>query len=114
MKYNASFFLRIGLAFVFIYAAVSAFFNPDAWIAFVPNFIGNSITKGYFLFAHEVANLAIGLWLLSGRKTFYAASLSALALVGIVLVNLGSFLIVFRDVGLFFAAVALAVLSKKE
>jgi hypothetical protein len=114
MKYDSSFFLRIGLAFVFIYAAVSAFLNPQAWIGFVPAFITNTITRAYFLFLHEVTNMIIGIWLLSGKKTFYAAVVSAIALAGIILVNLGSFLITFRDVGLFFAAVALAVMSKRK
>ena len=114
IKYNASFFLRIGLAFIFIFVALSAFLNPQAWIGYVPTFIGNTITRGYFLFFHDIVNLALGLWLLSGKKTFYSAVVSCLVLAGIILTNIGSFLITFRDVGLFFAAVALAVLSRKR
>jgi len=112
-KPDASLFLRVGLAFVFIYAAVSAFLNQEAWIGYVPSFIGNTITRAYFLFAHDVINLSLGLWLLSGKKQFYAAIVSCLALTGIILTNLGSFLVTFRDVGLLMAAVALAVMSKK-
>ena len=78
MKYDASFFLRLGLAFVLIYAAVSAFFNPEAWIGFVPGFIGNTITRGYFLFVHDVINFGLGIWLLSGKKQFWAAVASCL------------------------------------
>lgn len=114
MKFDSSFFLRIGLAFVFIYVAVSAFFNPETWIGFLPNFLGNEITKGYFLFAHDVFGVGLGLWLLSGKKTFYAAVVSSVMLAAIVLLNFGSLLIVFRDIGLFFAAVALAILSKRS
>jgi hypothetical protein len=114
MKFDGSFFLRIGLAFVFIYVAVSAFFYPEIWIGFLPNFLGNSVTKGYFLLAHDVFGVGLGLWLLSGKKTFYAAVVSSVMLAAIVLTNLGSLLIVFRDIGLFFAAVALAVLSKRS
>ena len=114
MRFDASFFLRFGLAFVFIYVAVSALIMPEAWIGFLPSFLGSSVTKGYFLFAHDVFGIGLGLWLLSGKKTFYAAVVSSVFLAGILLTNLNSFLIVFRDVGLFFAAVALAVLSKKE
>jgi len=113
MRYDSSFFLRLGLAFVFIYVAISAFFNPQSWIGYIPDFIGSSVTKGYFLFTHEITNLVLGLWLLSGKKTFYAALVACVVLAGIILVNLDSFLIVFRDIGLFFAAVALAVLSRK-
>ncbi|MEK6904275.1 MAG: hypothetical protein AABW87_01650 [Nanoarchaeota archaeon] len=114
MKYDASFFLRIGLAFVFIYVAISAFFYPETWIGFLPDFLGSSVTKGYFLLAHDAFGIGLGLWLLSGKKTFYAAVISSVALAVIVLTNLGSLLIVFRDIGLFFAAVALAILSKES
>ncbi len=113
IEYDASFFLRIGLAFVFIYAAVSAFLNPQEWIGYVPDFIGNSATRSYFLLAHDVIEFGLGLWLLSGRKTFLAAIVSSVFLAGIIFANLGAMVMVFRDVGLFFAAVALAVLSKK-
>ncbi len=114
MKYDSSLFLRIGLAFVFIYAAFSGFSDPQAWVGFIPSFVGNSITRGYFLFVSETINLILGLWLLSGKKTFYAAVFSSILLAGIILTNLGALIITFRDVGLFFAALALATLSKKR
>jgi len=113
MRFDASLFLRLGLAFAFIYVAVSAFLNPDAWIGFIPGFLGSILSRDYILYAHETVNLILGIWLLSGWKTFWAAVIAALSLAAIVLGNLGAFIIVFRDVGLFFAAVALAVLTKK-
>ena len=112
MKFDSAFFLRIGLAFVFIFASISAFLNPQAWIGYVPSFIENFITRAYFLFIHDIVNMVLGLWLLTGKKTFYAAIISSVVLAGIILTNLGSFLITFRDVGLFFSAIALAVMSK--
>ena len=114
MKYDASLFLRIGLSFIFIFAAISAFFDPQSWIGYVPSFVTNFITRASFLFFHDIVNLALGLWLLSGKKTFYAAVVSCIMLAGIIITNLGAFLVTFRDVGLFFAAVALAVLSRKR
>ena len=113
MKYDAPLFLRIGLAFAFIYAAISGFSNPQAWVGFIPD-IGNFITKAYLLFFSDVINVILGLWLLSGKKTYYVAVVSSVILAGIVLTNLGAMIIIFRDVGLFFASVALAVLSKKK
>jgi len=113
-KPDASLFLRIGLAFVFIYAAVSAFNDPQSWIGFVPSFIQNTITRGYFLFVHDVINFGLGLWLLSGKKQFWAAIISCLVLTGIIIANISSFLITFRDVGLLMAAIALALMNKKN
>jgi len=110
-KPDASLFLRIGLAFVFIYAAVSAFLDPQSWIGFVPSFVQNTITRAYFLFAHDIISLCLGLWLLSGKKQFWAAVVSCLALAGIIITNIPSFIITFRDVGLLMAAAALAVIS---
>ena len=78
MKYDSIFFLRIGLAFVFLYSAISGFINPQLWLGYVPNFFGNFIARGYVLFAHDITNLIIGLWLISGKKTYWAAVLSAL------------------------------------
>ncbi len=113
-KQDASFFIRTGLAFVFIYAAVSAFTDPQSWIGFVPSFIQNTITRGYFLFVHDAINFGLGLWLLSGKKQYWAAIASCLVLTGIILGNLGSFLITFRDIGLLMAAIALAVMNYKK
>ena len=96
MKYDASFFLRFGLAFVFIYVSISAFLIPEAWIGYLPNFLGSSVTKGYFLFGHDVFALLLGLWLLTGWKTFWAALIAAVFLAGVSLTNLGVFLVVFR------------------
>lgn len=111
---NPSLFLRLGLAFIFIYAAVSAFVNPESWIGFVPGFIENTITRGYFLFVHDLINFGLGIWLLSGKKVFYSAIASCLMLSGIILSNISSFLITFRDVGLLMAAIALAVMDHQN
>ena len=112
IKPDASFFLRLGLGFIFIFASISAFLNPQAWIGYIPGFVENFITRSYFLFMHDVVSFALGIWLLSGKKTYEAALVTCVLFVGIIFTNLGSFLITFRDVGLFFTAVALAVISK--
>lgn len=103
----ASLLLRIGLAFTFLYVAIASFLEPVNWIGFFP------FEPSAFVFqAFSVFELFLALWLLSGVKTFFAALISAVLLAGIVVTNLGAMDIVFRDAGLFFAALALAVLSK--
>lgn len=113
-KFDASLFIRLGLAFTFLYAAVSAFLDPESWIGFVPSFIWNPVTRAYFLFGHDLINFGVGIWLLTGKKQFYAAIVSCLMLGGIIIANLNSFIITFRDIGLLFAAVALAVMNYKK
>lgn len=57
-----------------------------------------------FFSAYE---LALALWLLGGWQTKYAALLTAATLGGIIVLNPALLPITFRDVGLFFAALAL-------
>lgn len=110
---NAKLLLRLGLAFVFLYVGISAFREPSAWIGFVPEYISQFIPADRFLQIHSVADIILGLWLLSGRALFLGAALSALTLAGIVFFNFASLDIIFRDIGLFFAALALAALSRR-
>ena len=107
----ASFSLRTGLAIVFFYAASSAFLNPTSWQGFIPQFISDVISPGIFLNIHSAAEIILGIWLLSNKKTFYAAAISALFMLAIVVFNVGALDILFRDIAIFFAAIALAVLS---
>jgi hypothetical protein len=59
-----------------------------------------------------VYELVLAAWLLSGVYVRYAGLLCAATLAGITLSNFSLFAISFRDIGLMFAALALAV-SKK-
>lgn len=108
-----SLILRLGLAFVFFYAAISALVLPDAWIGFYPEWMRGIVPDQLMLYGHSFAELALAFWLLSGKKIFYAAALAGLWLLGIILGTLSSFLITFRDVGILASALALAVLSKE-
>lgn len=65
------------------------------------------------LSSFSLFEVLLGLWLLSGKKLFYAAGISAMVFSGITIFNLGALDIVFRDVGLFFAALALALLARR-
>ena len=106
-----SLFLRLGLAFSFLYAGIAAFFNPLAWVGYIPVFLRDMISEGILLNLHSAFNVLLGLWLLSNKKTFYAAVVSAIALFAIIISNIVLFDIVFRDVSILLAAVALAILS---
>ncbi len=112
---KASLILRIALAFSFIYAAISSFISPQNWVGFIPDSLpGNFITDNYYLIAFSVFEIILGLWLLSNKKPYYASVISAIVLFAITIVNLSSIDIVFRDVSLFLAAVALSILAKDK
>ena len=109
-----SFILRAGLAVVFFYAAVAAFLDPTSWIGFIPPWLRKIIPTGTFLVMHSIYQLILGFWLLSNKKTFYAAVLSAFTILAIISFNIGALDIVFRDITILLSAVALAVLAKLQ
>ncbi len=107
----APFFLRVGLALVLLYAAIAAFLNPGAWEVYVPSFIGVIVPLSLFLTLFALYQAVLALWLLSGKYTFYAAVLAAVTLLGIIFPNIADLDVIFRDVAIFFEAVALAFLT---
>ena len=100
--------------FHFFYVAISSFANPTIWTGFFPSFFSSIIPAQIFMPIFSVYEIALGLWLLSNKKTFYAAILSALTMAGIVIFNLQGMNVVFRDVTIFSAAIALAILTKEN
>lgn len=110
----ASFILRVALAVPFLFAAIDATLQPEAWIGFVPLFLRNIFPGALLLGAHSALNVIAAVWLLSGWKTKEAAALAGLALLTIIVANITVLEIVFRDVGLLLAAVALGVLHYKK
>jgi len=113
-NYLALLSLRVGLAFSFFYVVVNSTLNPGAWIWFFPNFISSLIPQKILMTSFSILETIIGFWLLSNKKIFYVAILSALMMAGIVVFNLSAIDVVFRDITIFFAAIALAILSKNS
>jgi uncharacterized membrane protein len=107
------FLLRIGIAFSLFYAGISIFLNPNSWIGFVPEVIRN-IAGNNALYAHAFFDIFLGVWLLTNKKIFYASALTAINIFLITIFNLGALDIVFRDITIFFSAIALTVLTKKR
>lgn len=99
--------LRIGLSVIFFYAAISSFKTPTDWIGYLPSFLRTSSHAETLLRMFSFYEVALAIWLLSGRYVKYAALLSALTLSGIVLSNYHLFAITFRDIALIFASLAL-------
>ena len=110
----ASFILRVALAVPFLFAAIDAALQPEAWIGFMPLFLRNVLPEIVLLGAFSLHQAGLTFWLLSGWKTKEAAVFATLTLLAITAVNITVLEIVFRDIGLLLAAVALGVLNHKK
>jgi len=113
MAFKPELILRFGLVFVFLYAGIAGLVNPDSWIGFVPDIVEIFISRDLFLTIFSIAEILLGLWLIFGKQKFYPSLVSSVFLAAITLPNLGSLEIIFRDIGLFFAAIALTMINSK-
>lgn len=110
----ASFILRVALAVPFLFAAIDATLQPEAWIGFMPSFFRNLLPEAWLLAAFSLHQAGLTFWLLSGWKTKEAAMFATLTLLAITAANITVLEIVFRDIGLLLAAVALGVLHYQK
>lgn len=113
-KTLTSFLLRAGLCVVFLYAGISALFNPENWIGFVPQLVSVFIPRDIFLVIHGITDLVIGIWLISNFKPFWAGLVASLSLIAIILFNFVQLEIIFRDIAILFAALALMALTYRK
>ena len=111
---TASLILRIGLAGIFIFAAVDAFREPAAWSSYFPAWLTGIIPLDPLLFSFSIGQIILGIAILWRPTSAYASVLGFFALLGIGVTNLDALLIVFRDFGLAFMAAGLAVLEWPE
>lgn len=107
-----SLLLRLGLAFVFLYAAIASLRQPLVWAAYLPNFLTKSISPTSLIKVFAVYELVLAAWLLIGKQVKYAALLCAVTLAGIVITNPSQLITTFRDVGLALMAAALFFAEK--
>lgn len=107
------FLLRVGIAFAFLYPPISALSDPVAWSGYFPPFIQSlPIDIEILLHLFGVLEIAIALWILRARRLRIPSFLAAGLLLAIVVFNFNDFGILFRDVSLAFAALALAFLPE--
>jgi uncharacterized membrane protein YphA (DoxX/SURF4 family) len=110
----ATLLLRVALATVFLYAAISSTLQPSEWVGFLPPVLVDHFDSSVLLKIFSAYELLIAAFLLVGVYVRYAAIVAALTLGGIVVSNFSLFAITFRDIALIFAALALAVLSDEK
>ncbi len=112
MQKNVELLLRVGLAFAFLYPPVAAYFDPYSWIGFFPQFMRDIVGNDTLLLhAFGVFEVAIGLWILSGKNIFIPSVLATATLAGIIIFDWGAMDIIFRDVSILAIALALALNS---
>ena len=107
----ARIFLRSGLAFVFLYAALEMSYSPENFLKYVPDVMERIIPPLYFLPAFAVSEVALAAFLFSGVKERYAAYAAFGFITGITFFNIGHFSVLFRNVAIAFGALALAALA---
>ncbi len=110
----ASLFIRLALAVPFLYAAIAAMLQPDSWVGFFPVLLRSLIPGAVLLGPFSLYEFGLVVWLFSGKKQFYAGIVAALTLIAITIANISLLDIVFRDVGLLLAAVALSLLHYQQ
>lgn len=113
-KTLAFFLWRTAIASVFAYAAIASFLTPDNWIGYFPEFLRHLVPQNILLGGFSLYELALAVWLLSGKLTFYAAVLAAITLIGIVSFNIAQLDIVFRDFAIILSAASLAMFTFKK
>lgn len=107
------FLLRAGIAFAFLYPPFAAIQDPVAWSGYFPAFV-NALPVDSVVLLHVfgLLEVVIALWLLWGRHLRIPAILAIVLLIAIVAVNLNDFGVLFRDVSLALAALALVWLPE--
>lgn len=99
---------------MFFYAAVSSTLDPREWVGYLPSFMTSIVDANILLKIFSIYELALGVLLLSGLLVRYVSLLAAATLLGIAAFNISLFAISFRDIGLAFAALALAFSSTSD
>jgi hypothetical protein len=105
------FLLRFGVAFTFLYASISAFINPDPWLAYFPDIMRSLVSDSILLMSWGTVELVIGLWLLSGYRIFIPSIAAAGLMLGVFMFDFASFHIIFRNVCILATSISLAIIS---
>jgi hypothetical protein len=108
MRNNGSWtVLRWGLAFVFFYAAIASVAYPERWVTYVPGFVTSIVTARTFLVLFSLYELILAGFLFAGIKVKWSSFFAMVTFLVILLVNFHAMSVVFTDVGLAFASLAL-------
>lgn len=112
---TATLLLRLGIAFAFIFPAANALIDPYSWVGYLPRFLRDGVfPEMLLLHLFGAVEVVIGLWLVWGKRLFIPSVAATLILLLIVVLNLGDFQVLFRDLSIAAMALALAVLNRPQ
>lgn len=110
--------LRIALAIAFLYPALAAIFDEASWLGYFPGFATDlfhlisvplKLSDTVLLHSFGLLEVVLAVWVLFGKRVRTPALIMAFLLFLIVVLNLGQFSVLFRDLSIMFAALALAL-----
>ena len=108
----ASFFVRLGVGFVFFLLRIQQLLHAALWATWLPEWFTNYFPDAesivHFMFVNGLIDVVLGAVLLLGFYTRIAASLMVLHLMG-VLLTLGYTEIAIRDLSILLSALAVAL-----
>lgn len=110
---NAILVLKAGLAFAFIYPALSAFIDPSAWIGYVPEWVSTFLPREIFLLIFSPIEIVVALGILFWDDAL-PSIVAGVMLVSIVVFNYNELSVVFRDLSIATMAFSLALLVKEK
>jgi len=111
---NASFLLRIGIAFAFLYPPISAIFDPFSWVGYFPTLVHNlPIDSFIILHMFGIMEVIIVIWILIGKRILIPSVLGITFLLGIIVFNFSQLNILFRDIAIIFMILALLSLNDR-
>lgn len=120
-KINPEWPLRLGLGLTYLYSSYDIFYNTGLWKTYIPPEFFGIITAvmplDVFLKLQAAGEFILALLFIawfSGRRGLQIASLIATLEFAAIILFLGVDRIVFRDIGLLGAAVALVILSFRQ
>ncbi|MBI5400849.1 MAG: hypothetical protein HZB12_01915 [Candidatus Yonathbacteria bacterium] len=114
MPRTSQLLLRLSIAFAFLYPAYGFWANPNDWVGYIPAFVKEfGFSQDVLLWALLGVHVIIGLWILSGWRIAIPSVTAALFLGGVVYFNWNQSDILFRDVSLALAALALAFSNRR-
>ena len=114
MSKTSNILLRVALAFAFLYPAYGFWENSLSWVGYIPSFVKDfGLSQDTLLIGLAVVHVIIALWILSGLRIAIPSVVAALFLGSVVYFNWNQIDILFRDISLALAALALAFSNRR-